>query len=542
MALKHSIGLTQIKGKTYYEVRQAYPLGEEIKQAGARFNHVRGSWLLPPINASIENLKRLYGVDKFTVTEQVATRLRYKWKFPPKQSIPELHLLKQSAIQGLSPYQYEAVQFLLNSPHPGSLLAFGPGVGKTPTSLAAASGYKRVLIVTPFTLMLNWEIECRKWLGFVPRRCYKQGPSQAGWVVSNYDTVMRRVDEYTRPWDLIISDESLLLKNRDASRTIALKEIRKNVPKVWLLSGSPISKYVDDLYSQLEIIYPSAFTSYWRFARTYCYVEETKWADKVTGNRQNIDLRNEFLDLVYIRDRREVLPALPEFTFEDIQLEMGMVQARIYDTMVEEFIVQLESGEEITAANKAVQLIRLQQVVSGPKNFGEEWPEDSIKTDALIDLIGGGSVTLPMIVWTHWSGNARELFKRLQKKFPDLRIGLTRSKDKQRGDVIQSFINGGLDIIIMSLGIGKYGHTMTNAQTVLYYDKTYDGDAYIQSLARVQRRGLEHSPHVITLKCPGTSDDLIAMNLENKSRSIHQLTNSDLVTLLRSLNNVRHRN
>src|SRR5262249_31078287 len=154
--------------------------------------------------------------------------LQEKWKFHPHPEwVPKVN---EEAWQRLSGYQQTAGQFLLNSPHPGSLLGFGPGVGKTFTALASASGWRRVLMVTPFTLMLNWELQCLDLLHFRPQRAYKTAPPSSGWVVTNYDTLWRNVDAYRQHWDLIIADESILLKNRDANRTKAIKEIRKDVP------------------------------------------------------------------------------------------------------------------------------------------------------------------------------------------------------------------------------------------------------------------------------------------------------------------------
>lgn len=540
---KHLIGLVQIKGQTYYEIKPAYPLGDEVKGLGARWNGIRGAWLLPPLQSSLESIKRLYGAQDFSVTEQVANRARTPFNFHMQDDAKVFRNLHQGALERLSDYQVDAVRFLLNSPHPGSLLGLGPGVGKTFTSLAAASGYDRVLIITPLSLMRNWENECQELLGFRPRRAYKAGPAphttKRQWVTTNYDTVYRHKG-FVQPWDLIICDESILLKSKDAVRTKAIKKLREHAPHIWLLSGSPISRYVDDLYAQLEILYPKAFTSYWRFAREYCHVVTTKWADKVTGNKHNIDLRKEFRDMAYIRDRREVLASLPEYTFEDVYLEMGEMQTQVYDDLVHDFMTMLETGEEVTAVNKAVQLVRLQQAVSSPRNFGVEWPDASIKADYIEGRLDANEFELPMIIWTHWAPGAYVLHQRLQKAFPHLKTGITRSKDRHNDDIIESFKNGKLDILIMSLGIGKYGHTLTNAKTVLFHDKTWDGDAYIQALARVQRRGLMHRPHLLSLMVPGTTDDLLKDNLIEKSRNIHQLTNSDLATLLRGLDNARY--
>lgn len=543
--VKHLIKLGQFKtsGILSFDLYPEYSLREEPKLIGGRWSAQKGAWQFPAVQASIENLIRLYGKPAFRVDERIVGRIQHKWGFKERE-IPadSFEPLPEETVKALEWYQNEAIEFLLSSPHPGSLLGLSPGTGKTLVSLAAASNKKRVLIVSPFSLMLNWQLECERWLHRKLNRCYKTGPTATGWVVTNYDTLMRQKSLYQRHWDVIIVDESILVKNPDAKRTEAVALVRKDAEKLWLLSGSPISRYADDLFSQLQLIYPTAFTSYWRFAKTYCRVEETKWGDKVIGNNTTIDLRYEFRDLMYIKDKREVLPDLPEPVYETINCEMVPEQDRIYGEMQTEFITQLETGEEMSATAKVAQLVRLQQIVSNPANFGPEWPDISGKRNTLVELIESGYIETPAIIWAHWKEGAVSLSIALQTAFDKrYKIALVRSKDPKRDELIMRFIRGGLDIIIMSPGIGKYGHNLTNAKTMVYYDKTWDADAYIQSIARVERKGLNHRPLILSLVCPGTTDQLIQENLQDKSRAIAHVTNNNLAGLLRSLNDARPR-
>jgi SNF2 family DNA or RNA helicase len=83
--------------------------------------------------------------------------------------------------------------------------------------------------------------------------------------------------------------------------------------------------------------------------------------------------------------------------------------------------------------------------------------------------------------------------------------------------------------------IGKYGHTLTTTQTVIYHDRTWDADSYMQSMARVRRIGLDHSVRVITLKASGSTDELVEDNLAGKIPGIAEISNSDLAAMLRML-------
>jgi SNF2 family DNA or RNA helicase len=104
-----------------------------------------------------------------------------------------------------------------------------------------------------------------------------------------------------------------------------------------------------------------------------------------------------------------------------------------------------------------------------------------------------------------------------------------------RDAAIEGYKAGTVDALVISMGVGKYGHTLTNTRTIFYVDKTWAADDYYQSLHRVRRIGLKHSPVVVTIRAPGTVDDLIEDNLEGKLGGISRLTRSDLATLLAGL-------
>ena len=87
----------------------------------------------------------------------------------------------------------------------------------------------------------------------------------------------------------------------------------------------------------------------------------------------------------------------------------------------------------------------------------------------------------------------------------------------------------------MSPGVGKFGLTMTNINTMIYLDKTFDMEAYVQTMYRFRRLGLDHSVRVISLVAEGTVDELVADNLAGKSIDLNRISNEDLSILLTSL-------
>jgi hypothetical protein len=115
-------------------------------------------------------------------------------------------------------------------------------------------------------------------------------------------------------------------------------------------------------------------------------------------------------------------------------------------------------------------------------------------------------------------------------------LGGTKGAD----DIIERFKSGDLDVLILGITVGKYGHTLANAHTIVTYDKTWDSDAWFQMLhraagARAKLVGLHHRPLLINPRCRGTVDDYVELNLAGKLPAMARMTGADLSKILRSL-------
>lgn len=507
----------------------------ELKEVGGRWDGREGVWYFPPYSMYVKAVSEM--MPSLEVTKS-AQRLLEGWGFTRHRLDVNVPPLLLPVWDKLFPYQREAAEFLYSSAYsrPGALLALSPGLGKSAVSMftARALDAESVLVVSPLTLLATWERESRLWAGRQLNRAYGKDPDDM-WVVTNYDTVVRRQAFARHRWDIVILDESILVKNRDTKRFQAMKALRTSATRFWLLSGSPTSRYVDDLWAQLHLIDPTAFRSYWRFTERYCWLEETNWGTNVVASREDRDIQGDLRDVMFVRHQQEVLPDLPEYLVEEILVELSPAQKKAHEELRRNFLTVLESGEEVTADIKLTQLMRMQEVTSSMANVGE--PNGaSAKHDTIVDMLEAGSFELPAIVWSHWRPGAEQLFDRLQKEYPSLRVALALGGDQVGNEAkLKAFVNGDLDVIILSLQVGKFGLTMTNARTVIYLDKTFNADDFIQSRQRVQRIGLDHRPLLITLKSPRTVDQLVEDNLTGKMHSIAKVTNADLARLLESL-------
>ncbi len=468
--------------------------------------------------------------DDLDLTPSASFRLE-GWGYPEK----DLGERRHPFWGVLFPFQQEGISYLISSTLKGSLLRLSPGMGKCACAIIAAQvlGYKRVLIISPLTLLLTWVYECDKWGKINCQIAYGKDPiPDEGWVVTNYDTAVRNVDRYKLKWDLIILDESVMLKNRKTQRLKAMLKLRGSTKKVWELSGSPTTRFVDDLYPQFKLLDPQSFPSYWRFAEFYCNIKETPWGKEVTSSKR-MDFQKEFKDLMFVKDQSRELK-LPEVFYETINLEMGEEQSKVYYEIQDNLVSDLSSSG-LTIPNRIAQLTRLQQAVSCLLNLGLGFTGISCKVDAVEEMLKLEAWQLPILIWVHWKGTGSWLFDILQD-LHQYKVAYLHGFSKDRDKQLLDYQKGRTDIQILSLGVGKYGlNSLLGTKTVVYVDKTFSMDTYVQSFYRVKRIGLTHSPLVITLRCLGTVDELVEDNLAGKAIDISRISDAELVGLLRGL-------
>lgn len=495
---------------------------EVLKELGARWDGPRGRWKLPASLWTLEATKDLLG-DIRADTAVLALSEPPSWD----------GIAYHKRWTDLYDFQKIAARRLIGAYDAGigQLLAMSPGLGKTATSIVAADVSHTIrdvptLVICPASLVPTWHREIDAW---------SEAPGT--WTVVSYEAAIRDKDRCVSklaPWPLVIVDESIMIKSNKAKRTKFLHDGLIKSPKrthlfkmAWMLSGSPIARYPDDLWGQLRMTRPKAFPSYWRFADRYCYVKDNDWGPGkvVVGPRAKYDAAKENADLMHVVNQEDVLD-LPEYLFEAVDVPLTGKQATAYDDMLENFIAELETGT-LEAENKIAQMTRLQQIVGGIPN--------SAKHDALVELIQDEIYKFPMLIWVNWKASAYALAERLGAS-----IVTGDTPKTQRDNILENFKAGEIDILVLSLGVGKFGHTFTKTETVIYMDKTFDADAYVQSLRRVRRIGLQHRPVVVSLISPSTTDELVERNLAGKLGSIARMSQADLRELLRGLGKDSH--
>jgi SNF2 family DNA or RNA helicase len=585
-----------IRGKELVVRAPKHPATEIKSVLGGRFNKQSETWKVIPTSMNVLKLVDWYGPDILKGAPQVVQNLaQSEWGFTGWNGTTDgdRFMLHERALNHpwwdeLYDFQQEAVEYMVCNPHRGTLLGLEPGLGKAPTAIVAMDILEltKVLIVAPLTLARNWQRELDKWSQLyrswsratrsekdpktecvitnhevlfdahfidedgrdviIPggpvaqKKWIEKGPTEidkrTGKKVPKRKRIVKVRESYDMDWDLIIIDESILLKNRRAVKIDVLMSLVKYAGQVWLLSGSPTSKFRNDLYPQVKMIMPRGFRSYWRFTEFFCMVDRGQWGWKVTGDNPEHDPESYLRDFLFMKSQKDVLPELPDYIYDPIEIELNADQAKAFRTMVDLWYAELESGKRVDATIILAQMTRMAQITSNLVNLEHNGHSSSAKEDLLMSLTEEEEIKYPLLVWCWWVPTAWSVANRIHRETKlavDVVVGDMKGKDKD--GILDAYKAGKLDVLVLQMGVGKFGHTLTDTRTVFYHDRFFDSDAYFQSLRRVRRIGLDHKPRLIVPRAPFSADPMIELNLSGKLQSIAKLGNKDLRELLMSL-------
>ena len=181
------------------------------------------------------------------------------------------------APEGLSylPYQRAGIEYGIGAFERGNGCIIGDemGLGKTIQAIGLINtieDVKRVLIVCPNSLKLNWRNELRKWLT-KPMRIHVQKAGEVYFgdhvdiLIVNYQIVAKYPQLLKSGWDMRIVDEAHYLKNPKAQRTKATLAIWSR--RKLHLTGTPIENKPMEIFTLLNDIDPARWKSAFSFGK-----------------------------------------------------------------------------------------------------------------------------------------------------------------------------------------------------------------------------------------------------------------------------------
>ena len=396
---------------------------------------------------------------------------------------------------------------------------------------------RKVLIVVPAALRLNWTREANKWLvrKLPIFRKNTQIEDAEGISIMSYEEATKYAESIkAQTWDLIIADEAHYLKNSKAKRT---KTVLGFEATSWvLLTGTPVLNKPVEVFNLVKKIDPTGLGSNWiHFVTRYCDARKGPWGWETDG-ASNLDELNIKLRLAGMirRTKEQVLTELPAKRRSLIPLEPDASTLKL---IREQLAKQLEAKKAI---RKARQLER-----KGNESFAGDITklratagiafEDisrirhelaRAKVPQVLEYVRDAVAASPTIVF----GFHTDVIQAIADGLADFRVGKLTGEEteKQKNAVVDDFQAGKLDAIVCNIKAGGVGFTLTRSSHLIFAELDWTPGNVEQAEDRAHRIGQRDCLQVDWLVLDGSLEAKIAKTLATKKATITQATGDNL--------------
>ena len=321
-------------------------------------------------------------------------------------------------------------------------------------------------------------------------------------------------------------DESVAIKTPGARRSKNVLKLAPLAPYRRILSGAPITRGVEDLFSQLKFLSEDilGFSSFYTFRNHFCITQSIPGAP--TGAVQIVDYQN--LDELHnklaswtVRYRAQDCLDIPERITLRREVPLTSEQRRMYSDVKEEMFAQLEGGQIVTAEHMITRLLRLQQVLCGHLRDEEgtlHWiktERNKVALEAAQEASAYGQSKV--VIWARFQPDIDLLAETFKDWNPVTWDG--RSSAEDRASAKNRFVNEpNVQAFIANpaaAGTGLDGLQHV-ANTMIYYSNSFKVSDRWQSEARLHRDGQKGTVRIIDLETPKTIDSYILKALTKK--------------------------
>lgn len=286
-------------------------------------------------------------------------------------------LLNEAIGLNQRPYQDEGIAFLWRRRR--GMITDAPGLGKTPQGALASE--PPVLVVCPTYLTGQWSAWLTEHLparrnavakGNYFERIKVLQRTDLDFLIINKEMLRTHIKELIKiapRYNTVVFDESHHLRNPTASHSQGAVEVAKLIPRCYLLSATPIWKEVDDLFNQLQIMFPNVFTSYWDFVDKWCIADSDRFSTKVVGVKKSmLNELEEMLDVIRVgRTYEQAGRDLPPIIESVVSIDFTQQMRQMYQKLKDGYRLQLLDHPEMIMQSAMEVLHTLRQVTMHEK-------------------------------------------------------------------------------------------------------------------------------------------------------------------------------
>lgn len=346
----------------------------------------------------------------------------------------------------------------------------------------------------------------------------------------------------------LIIDESSLVKNHAALRTIHIKQLADHCKYKLILNGTPISRNAGDLYSQWNLLdwRILGYRSYYSFAANHLEIDDKGRVRRVL----NTAYLAEKISPYTFQIKKADCFKLPDKHYGIRYCEFVQWQDENYDYVTEQLLTSLDE-----MSNTAIYQLfgALQAVISGftvnikgePHRFphairGEyhKDPDDNPRLQTLLSCLkdNGNEKAIIFCSYTDEINTIVDLIRDSGRSVVPFYGEMSAAK---RNAAIEAF-RGDTQYFVANKACGAFGLNLQFCHNEIFYSHDWNWGTRAQAEDRVHRLGQTHDVHITDvcldnsldiqiLRCLGKKEDLS----DEFKREVAHLQKSDIKAFLR---------
>lgn len=402
-----------------------------------------------------------------------------------------------------------------------------------------------VLFVVKKSLVNNWKKEFRAHTFMVPkvlsqnrRSNHYAFNSPSRLLLAHFEVLKSEKERFklflkTRSVAVIL-DESAKIKNPNSTLAKVVFELAPLFKKRVIMTGTPSANRPYDIWSQVYFLDQgkSLGSNFQEFKRQADFGNDfyddlaaqdffesfiatinkkiSRFAVRQTKNSGVIDLPQK----KYIKVTTD---------WETNQYEMyRQVQKEMRVVIMRDGVLMEDNSEEILK-----RLLRLVQIASNPRLIDENYRSIPKKLVYLRDIVENiCSKDEKVIIWTSFTGNVDWLFKELFS-FGTCKVHGKIEIDRRNNAIERFSSDHKTKVLVATPGAAKEGLTLTVANHVIFYDRTFSLDDYLQAQDRIHRISQKRTCYVYNLIMQDSIDEWVDLLLQSKHLAA-QLAQGDI--------------
>jgi Superfamily II DNA/RNA helicases, SNF2 family len=438
------------------------------------------------------------------------------------------------------PYQREAFNSLKDLPF--SAIFHEQGLGKTKIAIdlilywLTQKDIDTVIVISKKQLVKNWVDEFAIHTYISPKVLTSNkvdnffvlnSPIQV--IISNFEILETEKDRLKLFLNsrntAIVVDESTKIKNPNSNLTKAFFALAPLFKIRTIMTGTPVANRPYDIWSQIYFLdYGSSLgTDFNAFKKT---------CDLSNDLKDDEDKRSHFEDAVSsifdkiksfsVRETKDAgIISLPDKNYFSVWCSFEKRQQEMYEALKNEYQLLVQKGDSTLMDESEAtlkRLLRLVQIASNPRLVDESYNAISakeIELDHLInDIIERGE---KVIVWTSFIYNVDYFFNKYKSLSPAKIHGKMTITERNRA--VDFFKTGESNVLFATPQSAKEGLTLTIANNVIFFDRGFNLDDYLQAQDRIHRISQTRECNIYNLMVNESIDRWIDVLLQAKQNA-----------------------